>query len=169
MPELTRRVTPPFEQTTKSDLSLQDEKLASNAEAFLTCLVVLEGPELNHQVAHLDKAFEQLSGYTRDELLGRPFPEANSTLTLMHISYGRCLSAARAPSQKWHSPMKCQMQVCVDASEVSGISAALAESQQTPQQRECSMRRKDGGRHVIDKTTWHRRSVQQTRCQRLVV
>ncbi len=57
------------------DVLLQDEKLASNAESFLSCITVLDGSEQNHQVAYMDKGYEQLSGYARDELLGRPFLE----------------------------------------------------------------------------------------------
>ena len=60
-------------------LRVQDEKLVGSTDTFLTCLTVLDAAEQNHQTAYLDKAYEQLSGYTRDELLGRPFLEAMLT------------------------------------------------------------------------------------------
>ena len=54
---------------------LQDEKLAGSVEATFSCIAVLDGPEQNHQLAYADKGFEQLSGYARDELLGKPYLE----------------------------------------------------------------------------------------------
>ena len=56
-------------------MSLQDEKVASTAENMLSCITVLDGPEQAFQLAYMDKAYELLSGYTREELLGRPFLE----------------------------------------------------------------------------------------------
>ena len=67
---------------------LQDEKLAANADNLLSCITVLDGSEHKHQIAYMDKAYEQLSGYSRDELLGRPFLEVHhlAATSLQHHS-----------------------------------------------------------------------------------
>lgn len=58
---------------------LQDDKLAATADSLLSCIAVLDGAEQKFQITYMDKAYEQLTGYSRDELLGRPFLEVGVT------------------------------------------------------------------------------------------
>ncbi|KAK9825760.1 hypothetical protein WJX74_005153 [Apatococcus lobatus] len=76
----------------------EDEKLAANADNFLSCITVLDGAEQKHQIAYMDKAYEQLSGYGRDELLGRPFLEMCADATTVTLE-SALTESQQVPSQ----------------------------------------------------------------------